>query len=155
MGQKARVRKEPDIPPGDFSTREFFCRIFWRKRAGSPLSSKTGVESISLTPQYRPRTSNGFCSILSYGSFSPYRAQTSNEAPNFETARKLLTGSEVPFFPKNLKDFKPHYIIVDNNLYGAVSDRRPESFDGNLSRKGSGGRVGRTQGTESGIFVTL
>jgi hypothetical protein len=91
-----------------------------------------------LTRQYRPQTPNGFGSISCYGSLPLYRAQTSNEAPNFETARTLSTGSEFSFFPENLKDFKPHYVFFDNYLYGAVPDRRAESFDGNLGRKGTG-----------------
>jgi hypothetical protein len=99
-----------------------------------------------LTPQYRPRTPNGFGSILCNGSFPPYRAQTSNEAPNFETAGTLSTGSEFPFSPADLKDFKPRYVIVDNDLYGAVPGRRAESFDGNLGRKGRSARAESERG---------
>ena len=102
-----------------------------------------------MTPQYRPRMPNGFGSILCYGSFPPYRAQTSNKTPNFETARTLSTGTEFSFFPENLKDFKPHYVIVDNYLYGAVPDRRAESFDGNLGRKGRGA------GAEAEVLIFL
>ena len=141
--------------PRGFSEPEIFCRNFARNRVLSIMASNTGAESISLIPKHRSPTHEGVFSIFPQGSFPPYRAQTSNEGPSFETARNLSAIPAVPSPPINLKDLKPHLIHVDMNPCGAVPGRRPESSGADWSRIGRGGRIGITKGREAEFFILI